>query len=470
MKILLIKLASIFTIILSTIVLLTSCSNNFDNPLIFANFESYMSEDLKSRLKNEFNELKFDFYTSNENMITNFKNGTYTIGNASTYAVIELIKQEELEPIDWSKFNLKKPITNEPINNENDALSLFIEPVRKILTGFDEIPNLLKYCIPYFFQNYLFAYRGQKILDFENPNITWENILDIIGSKPNVFNSARMGGVEDERTLFSVSNLVNSNNQNVNPINLSLKPSIDEYKNVYKQLSNGNRINTRTLGKNPIPIFLNSDSSVILNKLATNSLNGAMMFNGDAIFAAQGGEDALDKLPSSQDFHFVSPIDTPLALDCLVINKKNVVNNDQRMQTTYKILNQTALEGSDSNDPNDFEKLNSDNLFFYGPMLNFSFVQYVSPLKIISGQSNDISDNDKDLNNIDKNIINSVVYTNDYFLNLDDPDLGEAIKNAYTISIPDNIPITNLIESPLNSWQKQTIINSYLRFKEEFWN
>ncbi|WP_033159912.1 type 2 periplasmic-binding domain-containing protein [Mycoplasmoides alvi] len=438
-------------------IFLSSCSLDISNPLVFANFESYMSLDLQKRLLNNFKDLRFDYYASNENIITNFKNGTYSIGDASTYAVIELIKQDQLVPLNWSIFNLKNPITKESILTANDALSLFIPSVQKILTGYSNlgISNLLEYCVPYFLQTYIFAYRGDKI-SFQ-PNSNWDTILNVIGSNSAKFDSSKLGAVEDQRTLFSVANLVNSD-QNMISVNPSsdtnLKPSINDYINIYKNLSNGKKINKSTLGTNPEPIFLNSDSSIILNKLAIGSLNGAMLFNGDAIFAAQGGENSLNNLPTSQNFHFVIPSFTPIALDCLVINKTNQINNKKRLEDVYDIIKTITLEGTDSNNPDEFETL-ENNIYKYGPMLNFSFVQYTSPLQIISGQEPNI---------------NSVVYTNNYFQNEKDPNLSEAIKMAYSVNVPIETDITNLVEAPLNAWQKQTIINAYLRFKNTEWS
>lgn len=432
---------------------ITSCSSNLNNSLIFANFESYMSLDLQSRLSKEFDNLRFDYYSSNENMITNFKNGTYTIGNASTYSVIELINQNQLVPLDWSFFNLKNPLTQEPILTADDALSLFIPVVQNILKGYPKIGNLLEYCVPYFLQTYIFAYRGDEINFAIDSN--WTNILDTIGQNHTRFGSSKLGAVEDQRTLFSVANLVNSasGTTNVNPPQTLNKPSIQDYLTIYENLSNNNRINIHTLGKNPEPIFLNSDSSIILNKLATSSLNGAMLFNGDAIFAAQGGEDSLSSLPTSTNFHFVVPKSTPIALDCLVINKTNIKTTSQ-LHNVYQIIKNVTLEGSDSNDPNEFET-KENNIYKYGPMLNFSYVQYTSPLQIISGQDPNIK---------------SVVYTNNYFENESDPALSEKIKQAYGVEIPPNINIINLVEDPLNVWQKQAIINSYLRFKNFRWS
>ncbi len=447
-----------------------SCASQTDPVLVFANYESYMSEDLKARLRDEHRGLRFDYFTSNENMISNFKNGTYAIGAASTYAIIELIRQNELEPIDWSVFNLRKPMSGDPIVTANDALSLFIAPVQRILTGFAETPNLLEYCVPYFFQSFVFAYRGQQIPALADPGITWSALLDAVGSNPGRFADAKLAAVEDERSLFSVANLIASQNATVNPSPDSVRPSIPEYEGIFRNWSDGSRINTATLGKNPVPIFLNSDSTAILNRLATGAVNGAFLFNGDAIFAAQGGEDATTNPPTSDDFHFVTPADTPLALDCLVVSNKTLAKHPGRADEIYGILGTTALEGCDSNDPDAFEAMGADGLYANGPMSNFAYVQYVSPLKIVSGTAEDQADPNDANPDPALDVINSVVYTNQYF---GDPDpnvdpMAEKITAAYTIPAKDNL--TDYVEAPLNAWQKQAIVNAYVRFKASNWN
>ena len=51
------------------------------------------------------------------------------------------------------------------IQNSQQALSLFTPEVQTLLTSFKDIgiDNLLDYCVPYFFQSYIFAYRGDEI-------------------------------------------------------------------------------------------------------------------------------------------------------------------------------------------------------------------------------------------------------------------------------------------------------------------
>lgn len=470
---------NIFGILSFTAVTISSCANDAQTNLVFGNFESYMSPDLQNELQNKYSNLSFDYYSSNENMISNFKNGTYTIGVPSTYALIELAKSNQIQKIDWSRFGLHMP--GDPlkeITNATDALSLFSEPVQNILQGYKTsfgIDNLLDYSVPYFFQDYIFAYRGPKIDQLSDPlnPPTWSNILDYVGSHPERFNNGRFGAVEDERSLFSVAKLIKSVETNTPGVPISVnpqtevnpKPSIDEYINIFENLSNGNRINTGTLGDNPVPIFLNSDSNVILNRLALDTLNGAMLYNGDAIFSALGGDVVSDTKPNGEDFHIVTPKYTPLALDLMVINKTTTENNPNLLNESYQIIKKVGLENADETNPDTFQAelpgttATGDPLYANGPMQNFSYILYTSPLKIISG-----------LTNTDPN---SVVNNNGngFFNDENDPALTAEINAAYYAG--NNIEkdqISNFVESPINAFQKQAMINAYLRFKEKMWN
>jgi len=62
------------------------------------------------------------------------------------------------------------------ITNGTDALSLFIDPIQNIIKGTTNIysnlfkpeENLLDYCIPYFLQSFMFAYKGDAISELDN--------------------------------------------------------------------------------------------------------------------------------------------------------------------------------------------------------------------------------------------------------------------------------------------------------------
>ncbi|WVH34207.1 hypothetical protein RUS48_02915 [Mycoplasmoides gallisepticum] len=283
-------------------VLVTSCeagANLLNRNFVYANFESYMSPNLQSELRQTYNNLQFDAFASNEKALTNFKNKTYTIGTLSTYAVLDLIHQGILQKLDWSKFNLSYLNDQDqevPIHNANDALGLFTDEVQEILTSYsiDNKPvNLLDYAVPYFFQSLVFAYRGAKIDSLVDHQSSWYDILSTISSEQyrDRFNNNKLGIVEDERSLYSIANLIKTTKENqtvtVNPPPSQL--TLSDFYNVYQEIADAG-INYRNLAtNNRSTALLNSDSSVILNNLDSGRIDGGIMYNGDAIFQHKVG-------------------------------------------------------------------------------------------------------------------------------------------------------------------------------------
>ncbi|UTS70581.1 type 2 periplasmic-binding domain-containing protein [Mycoplasma bradburyae] len=520
-------LKTIFSALTLSAFLVTSCgegganSNLLNKQFVYGNFESYMSPNLQKQLLSEYNNLQFNSVPSNENLITNFKNKTFTIGTASTYAVIDLIRQGSLIKLDWTKFNLSYLNDEDQlvkINNANDALDLFTDQVKEILTSYSikgEKINLLDYSVPYFFQSFVFAYRGPKIASLVDHESSWYDIISTITNEKHRarFNNNKLGIVEDERSLYSVANLIKTAQDNqeitVNPKSNQLSQA--EFYNVYKAIADAglNYHNLSDLNKSTT--LLNSDSSVIYNNLASRRVNAAIMFNGDAIYSAQGGEYHSDKndpkKPTSEDFHIITPKYTPLALDLIVINKSNIDQYPSFLDQSYKIIRKVALEGLDQDLDNfqaelkdeadsdnqeamndnstmmteaneSTESMNNNNMggtesstnpmesegsenkeeesdesddvvYKYGPLENFNYVQYTSPLK-------KISDPEKGL------------VAKEGWLDVDGQDeLSENINSAYFI---ENVADVNrFIESPINDIQKASLINAYARFKSDWW-
>ena len=128
-------------------------------------------------------------------------------------------------------------------------------------------------------QDFIFAYRGQEISELTNAS-TWSEVIDIISSnerfKPKN-NKPNLIAIDDARTMYSIPSAMKNNN-----INPTKNESIDSLTNTLYALSD--KINK--LGYNPMK--LNSDANAVLNDLATNNVNGAFLFNGDALYASYG--------------------------------------------------------------------------------------------------------------------------------------------------------------------------------------
>lgn len=410
-----------------------SCARVNGENFVLGNFESYMAPDLQKRLQTAYHNVKFESYPSNENAVGKFKSGSYSSAILSSYAIIELQKSGFLSKIDWSKFDLKNPDNpSEKITNAQEALSLFSIPIQQILTDKKTnqgIENLLEYSVPYFFQTVVFAYRGDVIAEFNDPQNppSYGQILDLIGTKyKDRFDNGRLGTVEDEKTLFSIASLVYEEDTNQSrhvadsPFSKQ-NPSVDDYLKIFESLNhstkdpdnaNKQRIKGKGWRSNPSSIFLNSDSNTLVNRLAQpegsqGALNGALFYNGDAIFSAVGGDNnkEADKAKiNGKNFHIVTPKLPVYALDSMVINQRLPKSFHQAHQVIKNITLEGADDLSSEHVNNAFQsKISNIKLdkngqasgtvakdddetaqFKYGTMLNFDFVYYTSPLRIFS--------------------------------------------------------------------------------------
>ncbi|WP_027122089.1 spermidine/putrescine ABC transporter substrate-binding protein [[Mycoplasma] imitans] len=450
--------------------LVTSCEagdNILTRNFVYANFESYMSPNLQSELRSTYKNLQFDTFSSNENAITNFKNKTYTIGTLSTYAVLDLISQGILQKLDWTKFDLTY-LNDEgqevPVNNATDALPLFTTDVQKILTSYSingQPVNLLDYAVPYFFQSLVFAYRGPKIESLVDHESSWYDVLSTISSEKyrDRFNNSLLGIVEDERSIYSIGNVIqttkNGGAVSVNPPPSQL--SLEQFYDVYKQIADAG-VNYKNLaGKVKSTALLSSDATVIINNLVSKRNTGGIMFNGDAIFSAQGGEfhgeDGDPLKPTSENYHIITPVNTPLALDMIVINRLNIQQFPGFLDQSYEVIKKVGLQGVNET-LEDFQAVVGDNpddpnpVYKNGPLENFNYVQYTSPLKIISDPET------------------GLVATEGWLDVADEEELTNNINSTYFIHGVENLK--NFVEAPLNDIQKSSLINAFARFKNNW--
>ncbi|MDE5767569.1 MAG: hypothetical protein K2H56_03395 [Malacoplasma sp.] len=446
---------------------LTSCSAN--EGFYFANFESYISQDLLDELESgkligfngtQIDDFNYRTFTTNEDLERNFVTN-YNMAVPSTYLTVKLANEGQLLPIDWKKFNLYKldengMRTNEKIEKASDALTLFTPQVRSILLTYsleeayakdknfniDPCGGLLNYCVPYFLQNFGFAYKTSdgKSWDEFNSEYSWKTIVDSIKKHDNYVK--KVSAVDDSRTLYSIGRLVETNDQNINPG--PLQPQLSTtYETVDTEINYSKTYQNLITGMPRNKYYLNSDSNNVLNSFA--ALNGSeaiFSYNGDILFGIQGGdnyaydekdpsdfqkwiENYIDKSAISdennqeknQEFFIknVSPNNSFLLLDTMVINR-NRVKSEKEKNLAYSILYKIGLEGSDLSLYKDSKKTeysdsaifeenideNGDKSFLYGPAQNFDYVQYTSPLLtlnayVLNSDSNIDQYNNKDV-------------------------------------------------------------------------
>ncbi|WP_391592103.1 Spermidine/putrescine ABC transporter substrate-binding protein / putative lipoprotein MG045 [[Mycoplasma] cavipharyngis] len=409
----------------------SACFNgvkNSNNTLVFGNYQSYMSPWLQQHLSSNY-DVNFDSFNTSEEVPPRYQLDNYDASVVSASVLENLIKLKLTKKINWSLFNLE--VDGKKITTATEALSLFTKPVQKILSEIytDENGmkiNLLDYGIPYFLQTFNFAYRGQvnKNLNPDvssnnsNGKISWSQTLEAIAKDPrfksNTF-GPQIGIINDPRTLLSVANIIDPNDDNVNPKTNALVSDLENKYYNFDQFG----INKKNLGNNPV--LLNSDSNVILNKLAATpktkgSIAGGFMYNGDILFASNGGDNESEV--SADDLHIVKNDKTLYALD--LINFSNKVSDDlttnSKLDRLYKIARKISLEGVDqqsfltesevstltdeqkiaaekaiSNNCNDktcktydanliTDDVDNGSHYVYGPMINFNYVQYTPVL------------------------------------------------------------------------------------------
>lgn len=433
---------------------LTSCVNS--SSIVFANFESYMSNDLMKKMTKKYG-VQFLYYSTNEDIEIKFSQN-YDLAIPSTYELLNLLQQNELMKIDWSRFNLN--YQNDlgetiQIKNGTDALNLFTENVQNIILFesdkySDLLPNgtnLLDYGIPYFLQSFIFAYKGAPINTIDNAT-TFDELLNQISPKlnPNVDerflpkNKSKIAMVDDSRTVYDMCKLIQNqqdfpddeNQWNINPTSQDI--SINEFKNTYSKFTDQFDTNY---------FYLNTDSNEVLTSFAEhkNGNNSIFAYNGDILYATQGG--GLYDAYTDCSVNVFNPSMAPLALDMVVFNKKNE-NNPDRLNKIYDIAYDMLLDGCNVNQQ--ISETNENDEYVYGPMINFDFVQYTSPLKAIDEYVNDAYFQD-------------CGFTDENFINL--------LLDIYNIPTVEESKIGNLIEDPISNLNKSNMHWAYVEEREK---
>ena len=434
---------------------LPGCSNS---NIVVANFESYMSQDLMDELRDEY-KCQFLYYDTNETIETKFERN-YDIAIPSSYEAMILKKKGQLEKIDWKQFDMVAKIgdLDVPVENSTQAAYLFSDATQNVLAAQDELyrdmkyldegEHILDYCIPYFLQSWLFAYKGEAIDNLNKTDITWKEAAKEIGENSR-FNKSKKGVniacVDDSRSFYGMSKMyydqatgVEKDKWNINPD--SQNESIAQYEKVYSSFVDNFKSDS---------FYFNSDSQIVLQMLADpDGSNGAFCYNGDALYALIGAEiPDFEGKWNSENFHAVMPEETVITLDMLVFNKKNE-NNADRKQKVYDIAKRITLEGGSVDD--DISECDDNDNYIYGPMINFDFVMYTATLK-----------------NLDEYVLSEDEQKGGYIIDEIDEDQQELFRKMYSIQIPEDPNLAkNLFEEPLSDLDKSNMHWAYEPQKE----
>lgn len=334
---------------------------------VFGNFNSYIGEEIRQEITQKYN-IKWQYYGSNAQIPTFIQNKTLDVAIATNNTIGKLVEDDSIQPIPWDKFELIKS-DGQLVKNYSD-MQEFVTPFTWVVCeiigkelGFN---NLLEYTVPYFMQNFVFAYRGNQINELTHTS-SFKEIFDFI-SNSNEFTSKKSSVmfIEDSRTIYNVASLIANPTASINPtaINETISKINEVYNNITNYYSSYDKKNILTF---------NADSSIVLNKLALNQSKASFMYNGDAIYAALGGDNVNStELPNfeNQDFYTIVPKENFYALDGFVINKSM---NPNKMDKAIELIKEISLSGL-----NPGEKINdvSNDEYIYTSTRNFEAINY----------------------------------------------------------------------------------------------
>lgn len=425
-----------------------SISNN-NQEFVFGNFQSYMSSNVQKILDKKY-KINWQYYGSNAEIPTYIKNKTLDMAIATNNMIAKLILNGDIQPIPWSEFNLVS--NNKKVSSYLDLQGLLTPSTWKLceLVGKSiGINNLLEYCVPYFMQDFVFSYRGNKI-NLSNDANFYDIFQYIVNDKNFNSKNSSIMMIDDSRTVFDVCKLMeNTSNPNINPsIGIMSKNdksnnylSINKINDVYQNLINFYN------NKNANVITFNSDSSIVLNKLALNETKGCFMYNGDAIYAALGGDNLanfnnnLPQFGANQNFWSIIPKDNFYAMDGIVLSKNM---SSKKMQTAIQIIKDLCFSGLDNNESINQLDPNNSNEYKFLSMSNFAYLNYTPCYTKIYNYA-------IDENGYFNEVTNGNQEMRDFLINL-------ILIDQKRINI-------NNIELPINETTKSNMDISYVEFR-----
>jgi len=518
MKKTMLKLLPIFTIILVPITsTMTSCSR-IGGKIVFANYESYFSTDLIDDWQSDVSFLTY----SNENDIKQKFEKNYDLAVPTSAAMLEFMEQGMLAQIDWTAFgkiasdkysetgeysnSYLLDISGNPITNGREAEDLLADssseslvPSKQFIEALDEyawendyFPNyyknthdsstcsVLDFCLPYFFQNFSFLYKGDEIESISGDSVSWDDINKAVGGKNSGYDTRfkesqknKVLMVDDVRTIYDVSRLSHGE-ENINPDgNMSINDYENEYKTFFSNYAKDQ-------------LLLNSDSGMLTATFTESGSinNGLFAYNGDAILTATGaGEDKYADYWAQKwlDYHndgtngkpmnYVAPSENVIALDTVVLNKNSVkydINegiatanlDDSKTYRVYEFMFSVLLDHIDYQD-NPIYSTDDDGDYLYDSMRNFDWVLYSSPWERID---NYCSGKNEDDENYFYDFTDSLMSDLEGYEEGDNEEWTELLSDIYKINLSDNID--NCTERPISDATKSDMRWGYLFSKE----
>ncbi|RAO94888.1 spermidine/putrescine ABC transporter substrate-binding protein, partial [Mycoplasma wenyonii] len=369
---------------------LISFNSNFSDELVLATYQSYINEEIAEEAYQEFS-IKTIYFENDREVFNGFSSGAFDLAILSSSTLEEAVKKGLVKKIDWDKFQpLKDKLKNNGGAGTNGQKKNWGSVYSPVVEKFFSSPEISNYGVPYFLSYLAFAYSGEDLLkngkergDFStSQQMSWSDLIAKIIADERFKTTdgfPKLGMVEDELTLFSLSKLSQKQEtekgQGPSETEKLFEPEKKQSESqFYKQFFqiNESGINKGKLG--PRPLFLSPDSAVLSEMLCKGELAGAFVYNGDALYAQtmiddgdceeeeETGDDEDEDLNDSQDTSDSSDSDssdsskpkrkikiitgspTLWFLDSIAISAQVSPEKENKI---YEFLNKLSFEGLD---------------------------------------------------------------------------------------------------------------------------
>lgn len=141
--------------------------------------------------------------------------------------------------------------------------------------------------------------------------------------------SSKLGLIEDPRTVLSLARF-SEDETSVNP-----GYAYDRYDSIYKDYKKLlKKLNRANMGRNFL--YLDGTSSRLVDALVSGSINGAIMYNADCLYASYGGNLGEEHKPSQ--LHIVNISNDIYFLDFLVMSSRLSPDKEKRVYEFYQSI------------------------------------------------------------------------------------------------------------------------------------
>lgn len=275
-----------FIVLSVSLITLAACNTN---SLKVFSYGDYIDPQILRDFEREFGmPVKLITFDSNERALTKMKLEKFDVVIPSDYAVEQLIKEDMIQPIDWTKITNLNKETSFPLE-----LKSLLNDLKK-----DENPlDLLEYMVPYFWGNMGIVYNTEKVSLADLEQYEWD-IFNQTNLPAVVYDSSRDG------FMMALKHLGYSMNSNVTT-----------------ELTEAEAYLTTIAKKNNV-VFLTDE---ILDDMLTTKYDLVQAYSGDAVYLM----DENDKLN-----FYVPEVGTNVWVDGMVIPK-----NAEKVDLAHEFIN-----------------------------------------------------------------------------------------------------------------------------------